>query len=119
VEEAPLVLAVQRHIRRIEVEHDLGRSRPVRGEEQLDEQPLDRLGVGADAVVARQTAPRIEFQPVQGALAGERFVELPTNTPNSGPVSRRHRSTPDRRQRPPSRGDAQYMRTRAAPDCIV
>jgi hypothetical protein len=43
---------------RIEVEHDLGGRRAVGVEEQLDEQLLDRLAIGSDAVIARHPLRR-------------------------------------------------------------
>lgn len=89
VEEAPLLLPVQRHIRRIEVEHDLGRGRAVRVEEQFDEQPLDRLAVGPDAVVAGPAASWEQLQPVQGALAGEQLMSFTASTPNTASVRSR------------------------------
>src|SRR5271165_6572234 len=54
VEEPPLLLAVQRIIRRIEVENDLpGRPR-MRLQEQVDQQRPDRDRIVADLVVARR-----------------------------------------------------------------
>ena len=72
VEEPALLRAVQRVVSRIQVEHDLLGRRPVRVEEQLDEQPLDRRAVMADLVVARGLPRRRVLEPVEGRLAGKR-----------------------------------------------
>ena len=58
VEEPPLLLAVQRIIRRIEVENDLpGRPR-MRLQEQVEQQRPDRDRIVADLVVARRRRAR-------------------------------------------------------------
>jgi hypothetical protein len=44
VEEAPFLVPVQRVVRGVEVEDDLFGPRPVRLEEQVDEQAFDRAG---------------------------------------------------------------------------
>ena len=54
VEEPPLLLAVQRIVRRIQVEDDLPGRPLVRLKEQLDQQILDRHRIVADLVVARR-----------------------------------------------------------------
>jgi hypothetical protein len=48
----------------------------VRLEEKVDEQALDRRRVVADLVIAVIRAERGVFQPVEGALAGERGAVL-------------------------------------------
>src|SRR5918994_322008 len=75
VEEAALLMPVQRVIRGVEVENDLLGRGPVRLEEQVDEQPFDRRAVMADLVVARRLG-RCVLEPVQRALAGERRTIL-------------------------------------------
>ena len=72
VEEPPLLVAVQRVVGGIEVEHDLLGRRGVRVEEQLDEQPLDRGRVMADLVVAGGRPGRRVLEPVERRLAGQR-----------------------------------------------
>ena len=77
MEEAPFLLAMQRIIRGIEVEGDLGRRRPMRLEKQIDEQPVHCLRIVADLVVARRLRLR-QFQPVQRRFAGHcRAVRAP------------------------------------------
>jgi hypothetical protein len=75
VEEAALLMPVQRVIRGVEVENDLLGRRRVRLEEQVDEQPFDRRAVMADLVVARRLG-RCVLEPVQSALAGKRRAIL-------------------------------------------
>ena len=73
VKEPPLLIAVQRIVGGVEVEHDLTRRLGVRVEKQIDEQPLDRRGVVVDLVIARSLArARRMLQPVQRALARQR-----------------------------------------------
>jgi hypothetical protein len=68
VEEPAFLLAVERIVRGVEVEHDLLRSAFVRFEEELDEQRLDRCRAVADLVIARRL----------GRLSSRRFsVDLP------------------------------------------
>jgi hypothetical protein len=69
MKEAPLLLAMQRIIRGIEVERDPARRRPMRLEKQINEQPVHRRRIVADLVVARWFRLR-QFQPVQRRLAG-------------------------------------------------
>ena len=72
VKEPPLLLAMQRIVGRVQVEHDLLGRRRVRVEEQVDEQPLDRCLVMADLVVACRLASRRVLEPVERRLAGQR-----------------------------------------------
>ena len=75
VEEPPLLLAVQRIIRRIEVENDpFGRSR-MRLQEQVDQEILYRHRIVADLVVARRRK-LAQLQPVERRLAGHRCAVL-------------------------------------------
>ena len=75
VEEATFLVAVQRIVRGIEVENDLLGRRPVRLEEEVDEQPLDRRAVMADLMVTARARRRV-LEPVQRALAGQRSTVL-------------------------------------------
>ena len=76
VEEPPLLLAVQRIIRRIEVENDLpGRPR-MRLQEQVDQQRPDRDRIVADLVVARRRK-LAQLQPIERRLAGHRRELVP------------------------------------------
>jgi hypothetical protein len=45
VKKSPLLLAVHRVVRGVEIEDDLGRRRRMALQEQIDEQPLDRRAV--------------------------------------------------------------------------
>ena len=71
VEEPALLPAMQRIVRRIQVENDLRWCLGVRVEEQIDQQRLDRRRIVADLVVARPLRPA-QFQPVQRRLARQR-----------------------------------------------
>ena len=72
VKEPPLLVPMDRVVRRIQIQGDLlGRPR-MRLQEEVDEQARDRLAIMADAVIARGFSPGGVLQPVQGRLAGER-----------------------------------------------
>ena len=68
VEEPPLLVAVQRVVGGVEVEHDLLRRALVGVEEQLDEQRLDRRAVVGDPAVAVDLGGAV-LEPVERALA--------------------------------------------------
>ena len=75
VEEAALLVAVQRIVGGVEIEDDpLGR-RLVRLEEQRDEQALDGSPIMPDLVITRGSGWRM-FEPVQRAFAGQRGASL-------------------------------------------
>ena len=71
VEEPSLLVAVQRVVGGVEVEHDLLRRAIVGVEEEVHEQCLDRRAVMGDPAVA-VGGRRAVLEPVQRALAGER-----------------------------------------------
>ena len=71
VEEPPLLMAVQRIVRRVEVEHDLARRPSMRLDEQVHEQLLDRRLVVADLVVLRRLRTA-QLKTIQRALARHR-----------------------------------------------
>ena len=64
-------MPVHRIIGGIEIENDLLRCAPVRLQEQLHQQRLDRRRIVADLVIARRLLPA-QLQPVQRRLAGHR-----------------------------------------------
>ena len=73
MEEPAFLMAVQRIIGGVQVEHDLTRRLAVRVEKQVDEQRLDSRAVVADLVIAPgRPLGRGVLQPVQRALAGQR-----------------------------------------------
>ena len=72
VEEAALLVTMQRIIGGIEIEDDPFRRLLVRLEEEFDEQALDRPGLMADLVIAVERRGRCMLEPVQRALAGQR-----------------------------------------------
>ena len=76
VEEPAFLLAVQRIVRRIEVEHDLPRRPPMRLHEQVDQQVLDRRLVVADLVILRRLRAA-QLQTVERALARKRRAVRP------------------------------------------
>ena len=71
VEEPPLLVAVDRVVCGVEVEHDLLRRALVGVEEQLHEQRLDRRAVVGDPAIAVGGRNAV-LEPVQRALAGKR-----------------------------------------------
>jgi hypothetical protein len=70
VVEPPLLLAVQRIVRRIEVENDLLGCALMRLQEHVDKEILDRHRIVTDLVVARRRK-LAQLQPVQRRLAGD------------------------------------------------
>ena len=68
VEEAAFLMAVQRIVGRIEIEHDLFGRFAMRIEKQIDQQPLDQGRLVRDPTIAVDHG-RAELQPVQRALA--------------------------------------------------
>ena len=89
VEEAAFLVAVQRIVRRVDVQHDLRRGRLVRLDEQLQQQRVHRRGVRHDLLVAirRGGFQHRQLQTVQRALAGQRppAIRRPT-APRAGHV---------------------------------
>jgi hypothetical protein len=71
VEEAALLMPVQRVVGRIQIENDLLGRRLVGLEEEGDEQALDGGRIVPDLVVAVRFRRHV-FEPVERALAGER-----------------------------------------------
>ena len=75
VEEAPLLLAVQFHVGGVQVEHDLRRRRLEGFQKNRHQQGVQAVLPVGNLLVAMRAAVA-QFQPVQGALAGQRFVQL-------------------------------------------
>ena len=75
VEEAALLMAVQRIVGGVEIEDDLPRRLKVRIEKEIDQKLLDGRGLMADLVVARGLRPA-QLQPVERALARHRRAVL-------------------------------------------
>ena len=71
VEEPALLMPMQRHVGRVQVEGDLPRRRAVGLLEQVHKQRLDRRAIVANPVIAAGLTRRRVLQPVQRALAGE------------------------------------------------
>jgi hypothetical protein len=57
MEEAALLMSVQRDVSRIQIKHDLPRRPLMRLQEQIDEKPNDLLPVAADLIVLRTVSP--------------------------------------------------------------
>jgi hypothetical protein len=76
MEEAAFLMAVQRIVGGVEVEHDLGRRRCVGFEEQVHQQALDCRAIVGDLVIARGRGAR-QFQPVQRRFARHRRAVPP------------------------------------------
>jgi hypothetical protein len=89
MEEAAFLMAMQRVVSRIQIKDDLARRRPVRLEEEVDEEALDGGTVVADPVVARGSDRRM-LEPVQRALAGQRRAVLAPGDELAG-KGRQHR----------------------------
>ena len=90
VEEPALLVPVQRIIGGIEIERDLRRGLGVRIEEQIDEQRLDRAGIGADPGIAAgfgrgSCSSRFKvLLPASGAQSLRRASSLPASTAITG-----------------------------------
>ena len=100
VAEAPPLVAVQRVVGGVEVGDQPLRRLSVGVEEEIDEEPLDRAPVVADAAIAVGARGRV-LRPVQRRLARKRRTARPTRlqTPRTTPAqgrgaARRGRSRP-------------------------
>ncbi len=76
VEVPALLLAVERIVGGIEVEHDADRRLAMGVEEEIDEQPLDRAAVVVELVVPVLADLAGVLQPIERRLAGERAARL-------------------------------------------
>jgi hypothetical protein len=88
VEEAPLLVAVHRIVGRIQIEHQLGRRRRVRGQERRHEPLRDRRAVIDDLLVPRRRRGigRRELQAVEGALPGQGMSPVLCPPPGGSPM---------------------------------
>ena len=68
------LMAVERDVGRIQIEHDLVRHGGVRLDKQIAEQRVDLLRHVIDLVVTLRTARQL--QPVQRTFAGQGFFQL-------------------------------------------
>ena len=96
VEEAALLAAVHRVVRRVDVEHQPGRGQPPRPgvDEQLGQKRLERLRVVGDPVVPlRLPVPGRVFEAVQRALARQRRA-APAPSLELARQQRQHRIVP-------------------------
>ena len=89
VEEPAFLLAVQRIVGGIQIEDDLLRSLPMRLQEQVDEQRLDRRRVVAHLVIPRRlgrlSSSRFSVDlPASGAQSERRASSLPASTASTG-----------------------------------
>jgi hypothetical protein len=75
VEEAALLMTMQRVVSGVEIEDDLLRRVAMRLHEQVDQQALDHRRIVADLVIAGRQRPA-QFQPVQRRLARHRSAIL-------------------------------------------
>jgi hypothetical protein len=67
VEEPPLLIAMERVVRGVEVQHDLPRCLGVRIEKNVRQQGFDRFGTVGDLLVALRVPLRRQFQAVERA----------------------------------------------------
>ena len=90
VEEPAFLMAVQRIVRGIEIEDDLLRRLPMRVQEQIDEQRLDRrrivadLGDSASAPAGSAPAGSASILPASGAQSDRCAASLPASTASTG-----------------------------------
>lgn len=77
VEEPSFLVAMQRIIGGVEIEHDLARRLVVGFHEQLDEQGFNRILVVADLMIARRLPDTAMLQPVQRRFAGKHCTVFP------------------------------------------
>jgi len=88
VEEAALLLAVQRDVGVVEIKHDLARCAIMRFEEKIHQQRIDLRIVAIDLVILRRMPPRRVLQAIERALAGQRFAVGPQHRVQ---LARQHR----------------------------
>ena len=69
MEEAAFLLAVQRNVGVVEIQHDLARCTLMRFEEKIQQQPIDLRIVAIDLVILRRMSPRRVLQAIERALA--------------------------------------------------
>jgi hypothetical protein len=69
------LMAVERDVGRIQIEHDLLWRRGVRFHKKVRQQPVQGFGRVADLVITQAAAGQL--QTVQRALAGQRFIQFP------------------------------------------
>ena len=84
VEEPPLLGTVQRIVRGVQVQPHRLRRPPVRLQEQLHQQPVQRLPVGHDLAVTPALLVRLrlpQLQPVQRARPGQGMPPIPRPSP--------------------------------------
>ena len=77
MEEAAFLLAVQRDVGVVEIQHDLARCALMRFEERVDQQRIDLRTVAIDLMILRRVAPGCVLQAIERALAGQRFAVHP------------------------------------------
>ena len=83
VEEPPLLAAVQRVVGGVEIEHDLRRRGGMGLQEQVHQQPVHRVRVSDDPLVAvpGRRFRHAELQPVQRARPRQRMPPVPRPSP--------------------------------------
>ena len=77
MEEAAFLLAVQRNVSVVEIQHDLPRRTRMRIEEQINQQRIDLRPVTVDLVILRRMAPWRVLQAIERALTGQRLAVGP------------------------------------------
>ena len=77
MEEAAFLLAVQRNVGVVEIQHDLARCALMRFEEKIHQQCIDLRIVTIDLVILRRMPPRRVLQAIECAFAGQRFAVGP------------------------------------------
>ncbi len=77
MEEPSLLLAVQRDVSVVEIQHDLARCALMRLEEKIHQQRIDLCIVAIDLVILRRMPPRRVLQAIERAFAGQRLTVSP------------------------------------------
>jgi hypothetical protein len=88
VEEPAFLLAVQRNVGVVEIQHDLARCAFMRFEEKIHQQPIDLRIVAIDLVILRRMSPRRVLQAIERALASQRLAVGPQHRVQ---LARQHR----------------------------
>ena len=88
MEEATFLLAVQRNIGVVEIQHDLAGCTLMRFQKEIDQQRVDLCSVAIDLVILRRMAPRRVLQTIERALASQRLAVGPQHRAQ---LARQHR----------------------------
>src|SRR4029077_21265292 len=91
MEEAALLVSVQRDVGRVQIKHDLPRRPLMRLQEQIDEKAIDVLAVAVNLMVLRTVSFRRVLQTIECALASNRRAVRPQHRFELAGQHRKHR----------------------------